>query len=97
MSEKPEPGKENATERNMGVQPLDGVMRQHEWTNHDIVAASLHPLTHKAVQRARSGRRLTIRTMRHVTEAVNRCLQSKGLEPMQPEQLFSYARNQPVL
>ncbi len=90
MSEKPEPGKENATERNMGVQPLDAMMRQHEWTNHDIVSASLHPLTHKAVQRARSGRRLTIRTMRHVTEAVNRCLREKGLDPVGSERLFNY-------
>jgi len=90
MSEKPEPGKENAEERNMGVQPLDAVLREHSWGNHDIVAASQHPLTHKAVQRARSGRRLTIRTMRHVTEALNRCLTGKGLEPVRMNQVFNY-------
>lgn len=90
MSEKLEPGKENAIERNMGVQPLDAVLRAHAWTNHDIVAVSLHPLTHKAVQRARSGRRLTIRTMRHVTEALNRCLADAGEQPVAMRDVFNY-------
>lgn len=90
MSEEQESGKENAIERNLGVQPLDAVMREHDWGNHDVVAASQHPLTHKAVQRARSGRRLTPRTMRHVTEALNRCRESKGLEPLRMQVLFNY-------
>ena len=46
-------------ERNMGMQPLDGIMAEHTLGNHDLVAASTEPMTHKAVQRARKGRRLT--------------------------------------
>jgi hypothetical protein len=94
MSEESESGKKNANERNLGVQPLDAIMAEQGWGNHDVVAASLHPLTHKAVQRARSGRRLTIRTMRHVTEAVNRCLQARGRDPLVSQQLFNYKPNE---
>lgn len=58
-------------DRNLGVQPLDTWMRERDATNHDLVAASPHPLTHKAVQRARKGRRLTRRTQLRIVEAVN--------------------------
>ena len=32
-------------ERNMGVQPLDGIMAEHALGNHDLVAASQEPMT----------------------------------------------------
>lgn len=45
--------------RDLGPQPLDGLMRARGMENHALVAASPAQLTHKQVQRARSGRRLT--------------------------------------
>ena len=70
-------GKDNATDRNMGIQPLDALMLQYGLTNHDIVAATTEPLTHKAVQRARKGRLLTQRTQRRVVEAAQRAIAQK--------------------
>jgi hypothetical protein len=63
--------KQHANPRNLGLQPLDDIMRHSGWANHDIVAASTEPLTHKAVQRARQGRWLTPQTQRRVLAAVN--------------------------
>lgn len=69
-------------ERNMGVQPLDGIMAEHALGNHDLVNACEEPITHKAVQRARKGRRLTKHMQRRVADALNRAvtLQGKTIE-----------------
>lgn len=67
-------------ERNMGVQPLDGIMAGHELGNHDIVAASTDPMTHKAVQRARKGRRLTKHMKQRMADALNRAVKLQGKE-----------------
>ena len=64
--------KENGNERNMGVQPMDGLMTQHEMNNHELLAGSPDPMTHKAVQRARKGRRLTRHMLRRMVEAIDR-------------------------
>ena len=56
-------------ERNMGVQPLDDIMAEHALGNHDLVNACEEPITHKAVQRARKGRRLTKHMQRRVADA----------------------------
>jgi hypothetical protein len=69
---------DTAREMNLGEQPLDRVLRERGLSNHDVVAASPAPLTHKAVQRARKGRRLTRRTQLRVAEAVNRALVAAG-------------------
>lgn len=90
MSEEPETGKENAVERNLGVQPLDALMREHGLTNHDVVAVTTEPLTHKAVQRARTGRRLTPHTQRRVVAALNVCLKQKELRERALTELFNY-------
>jgi hypothetical protein len=73
-------GKDNAIERNLGTQPLDALMVQFGLTNHDIVAATNEPLTHKAIQRARKGRVLTQRTQRRVVEAMRKALAEKDSE-----------------
>lgn len=80
-------------ERNMGVQPLDGIMTEHELGNHDIVGASLEPMTHKAVQRARKGRRLTKHMKQRMADALNNVAKQKGIEVEKPwgvKDLFSY-------
>jgi hypothetical protein len=81
------------TERNLGTQPLDAILIEHALGNHEIVAASSEPITHKAVQRARKGRRLTDHMQRRITAAVNKAvtLQGKTLErEWQVSDLFTY-------
>lgn len=91
-AENDEESKEIGSERNRGAQPLDALLRDQGLTNHDVVAASKHPLTHKAVQRARKGRQLTIRTQRHVIEAFNEAVRAKTGEGASYSltQLFNY-------
>ena len=43
--------------REMGEQPLAALMRERGLANHDLVAASARPITHKLVMRAVRGRR----------------------------------------
>ncbi len=80
-------------ERNMGVQPLDGIMAEHALGNHDLVAASQEPMTHKAVQRARKGRRLTKHMQQRMVTALTQAvtLQGKTLnQPRAVSDLFTY-------
>jgi len=80
-------------ERNLGPQPLDAILIEHTLGNHDSVAASAEPITHKAVQRARKGRRLTVHMQRRGDAALNKAvtLQGKTLErEWQVSDLFTY-------
>lgn len=67
-------------ERNLGVQPLDGIMVEHALGNHDLVTASKEPMTHKAVQRARKGRRLTKHMKQRMADALNQAVKLQGKE-----------------
>ncbi|MDB6079004.1 MAG: hypothetical protein JWO82_2751 [Akkermansiaceae bacterium] len=58
-------------EREHGTQPLDGLMTAWGLGNHDLVDASTEQLTHKQVQRARSGRTLTLKMMQKLTRSLN--------------------------
>jgi len=80
-------------ERNLGPQPLEALMVEFSLTNHDVVAACDDPLTHKAVQRARKGRRLTQPMQKRITEAFNKAVLQQGKTPERPWQvrdLFTY-------
>jgi hypothetical protein len=80
-------------ERDMGVQPLDGIMAEQALGNHDLVAASKEPMTHKAVQRARKGRRLTKHMQQRMADALNALMKSRGQEIERPwvvKDLFTY-------
>lgn len=80
-------------ERNLGIQPLDAILTGLGLGNHALVAASPQPLTHKAVQRARKGRRLTPHMQRRIAEALLRAAASAGRapeSPWTPRELFSY-------
>jgi len=82
-----------AIERNLGIQPLDAILTEHSLGNHDIVTACEEPLTHKAVQRARKGRRITKHMQRRITAALNKAVALKGktLEREWPvSELFTY-------
>ena len=58
--------------REMGEQPLAALMRERGLANHDLVAASARPITHKLVMRAVRGRRLTLHSKELVLAAFNR-------------------------
>jgi hypothetical protein len=60
--------------RNLGLQPLDRIMIEHAMTNHTLVDASTEMITHKMVQRARKGRRLTKRTQEKVLRALQQAV-----------------------
>lgn len=93
------------SELNMGLQPLDEIMLQHHLLNHDVVEAHGDQLSHKAVQKARKGRKLTKRMQQKITAAVNASLKlerhyqdEEGVEHTVPphneqfllEELFNY-------
>lgn len=63
----------------LGMQPLDALMAKHGLSNHALVAASTEQLSHKVVQKARKGRRLTTRAKAKVLSALHNAL---------PEQKF---------
>jgi hypothetical protein len=80
-------------ERNLGVQPLDAILTNLGLDNHDLVATSPQFLTHKAVQRARKGRRLTAHMQRRILEALGRAATAAGCAPETPwtrSDLFTY-------
>ena len=60
-----------ANERNHGPQRIDDIMLAWGLDNHDLVDVSLEQLTHKQVQKARAGRRLTLKMMQKVARALN--------------------------
>lgn len=81
--------------RNHGTQPLDALMIEHNLGNHDLVAASTEPMTHKAVARARKGRQITPHMRLRMAVALNRAVarQGKTLErEWGPTDLFNYTK-----
>lgn len=91
MKQETDSGKGNT--RNHGPQLLEALMLEHCVGNHDLVAASEEPLTHKAVQRAKKGRQLTPHMQRRIAAAMNKAvaLQGKTLErEWQASDLFGY-------
>lgn len=59
------------SERDLGPQPIAGVLEQLGLAASDLVAASGEQLTHKMVARALKGRRLTSNAMGKVVRALN--------------------------
>ncbi len=71
----------------VGVQPLDHIMTESGLNNHALVAASGEMITHKMVQRARKGRRLTRNTQEKVLRALNRASLQRNYER---QEIFTY-------
>ena len=91
MEDENDLGKDIAVERNLGTQPLDAVMTKHGFTNTDLTATAEVQLTHKAVQRARIGRRLTPHLQRRIVETLNKTLKVRKLpERYVVGELFTY-------
>ncbi len=87
------------SEREHGPQPLDGLMEKWGLSNHELVETSTEQLTHKQVQRARTGRRLTLRMMQKVNRAFNIALwtrftdeQKEAFVEYSTANLFSYSK-----
>jgi hypothetical protein len=70
-----------------GRQPLDAVMAEAGLGNHDLVASSSEPLTHKEVQKGRKGRRLTRRLQERILRALNARTAPKVFEL---DEIFNY-------
>jgi hypothetical protein len=69
-----------------GLQPLDRLMQEHNLLNHDLVKVAPRFLTHKMVQKGRTGRRLTAKVQRRLLEAAR---QVTGA-PLEWADLFNY-------
>jgi len=59
-------------QRNLGEQPIAGILSELNLKSHDLVAASTEQITHKMVSRACKGRRLTPNTQSKVRNALNK-------------------------
>lgn len=84
----------------LGTQPIEQRMEAWGITNQDLVNASTEQLTYKQVQRAKSGRKLTLKMMFKLARSFNVAIWNK-LSKTQKEQfsyeylhrdLFSYAK-----
>ncbi|MGY8639990.1 MAG: hypothetical protein ACKVJU_02720 [Verrucomicrobiales bacterium] len=77
---------DNTEIRDLGIQPVDGILSEAGIDNHAVVAASSEQLTHKQVQRARKGRRLTPKMKGKIARAV---IAATGKELAESD-LFTY-------
>ncbi|MDP2653907.1 MAG: hypothetical protein Q8Q08_07745 [Candidatus Omnitrophota bacterium] len=59
------------TDRELGPQPLDGLMTRLGISNADLVKVSTSQLTHKMVQKGRKGRKLTSNVQIKILEALH--------------------------
>ncbi len=84
-------------ERDLGPQPLAALQERWGLTNHQLVEASPEQLTHKQVQRAASGRRLTLKMKQKLARTVNFAIwgrltneEREKFEEYFPKHLFNY-------
>ncbi len=59
-------------ERNLGEQPIAGIMTELGLKPHDLVVVSTEQITHKMVSRACKGRRLTPNVQTKILNALNK-------------------------
>ena len=57
--------------REYGLQPIDALMNELNMKNTDLVGYSEKQLSHKVVNKARKGRKLTRRSQLKILEAMN--------------------------
>lgn len=67
-------------QRDLGAQPIDSLMSELALGNHELVTASTEQLTHKQVQKARKGRRLTKNLQMKVKNAMEKAIAARGEE-----------------
>jgi hypothetical protein len=76
----------NNIENDLGLQPISGLMTEHELKPNDLVRNSTEQITHKMVNRAVNGRRLTPNIQHKILNALNK---AAGKE-YELKDLFSY-------
>lgn len=77
--------------RELGIQPLDALLQELRLENRDLVSASTEQLTHKQVQKARKGRRVTSNIQGKIRNAIEQAVAGRGEERrFALEELFNY-------
>lgn len=86
-------------ERDFGDQPLLLLLERWGLTNHDLVAVSPEQLTHKQVQRAGHGRKLTLKMKQKLSRTLNFAVwgrltddERKKFVEYFPKHLFNYSK-----
>lgn len=82
-----------------GPQPLIELLEHWGLSNHDLVACSPEQLTHKQVQKACKGRKLTLKMKQKVTRSLNFAVWGRLTDEEResyyeylPKNLFSYSK-----
>lgn len=88
---------EDPDQRELGVQPIAKLLEFSGLSHHDLVEVSPEQLTHKQVQRATQGRRLTLKMKQKIARTVNFALwgrltdeEREGFVEYFPKHLRSY-------
>jgi hypothetical protein len=86
-------------ERDLGSQPLVLLLESWGLSNHDLVAASPEQLTHKQVQRACQGRKLTLKMKQKLARTLNFAVwgrltndERQEFSEYFPKHLFNYSK-----
>jgi hypothetical protein len=90
---------EGPDQRDFGPQPLAVLLDYCGLSHHDLVSVSPEQLTHKQVQRAAQGRKLTLKMKQKVSRTVNFAIwgrltdeEREGFEEYFPKHLFNYSK-----
>lgn len=76
--------------RDHGTQPLDALLGSLGYANSVLVEASTEQLTHKQVQKARKGRRVTSNIQKKILNAIRTLRRTQEEESYQLSDLFNY-------
>ncbi len=86
-------------ERDLGSQPLSALIERWGINNHDLVAVSPEQLTHKQVQRANQGRKLTLKMKQKLARTLNFAVWGRLTDEERekfveyfPKHLFNYSK-----
>ena len=86
-------------ERDLGSQPLLLVLESWGLSNHDLAVASPEQLTHKQVQRACQGRKLTLKMKQKLARTLNFAIwgrltnnEREEFSEYFPKHLFNYSK-----
>lgn len=76
-------------ERDFGPQPLEDLLQSWGFSHHDLVEVSPEQLTHKQVQRACTGRKLTLKMKQKLARTLNFAVWGR-LTNEEREEYFEY-------
>lgn len=84
-------------QREFGPQPIEDLLKSWGLSHHELVESSPEQLTHKQVQRAAKGRKLTLKMRQKMTRTLNLAVwgrltdeEREGFEEYLPKHLFNY-------